>query len=81
MVTGLPAIAIKTAKLTRRYGSTQALDAVDPEFAGQGVTAVLGANGAGKTTFVHCALGLIKPSAGSIEVFGNRAGSLRPLMC
>jgi energy-coupling factor transporter ATP-binding protein EcfA2 len=33
--------------------------------------AVMGDNGSGKTTFMHCLLGLIKPDSGSVEVLGQ----------
>jgi ABC-2 type transport system ATP-binding protein len=42
----------------------------------QGVTfALLGPNGAGKTTFVKCVLGLLRPNAGSITIFGVPAAN------
>ena len=37
---------------------------------------LLGKNGAGKTTLIKCALGLIRPEAGTIDVFGEPAWSL-----
>jgi ABC-2 type transport system ATP-binding protein len=36
----------------------------------------LGVNGAGKTTVLHALLGFLRPTAGSIRVFGQPAGSL-----
>jgi ABC-2 type transport system ATP-binding protein len=68
---------IEAEGLVRRYGRKVALDGVDLAFRrGEGVTAILGANGAGKTTFVHCALGLVRPSRGRLTVFGGRPGTL-----
>ncbi len=51
------------------FGSVRALDAVDLEIP-SGVTGVVGANGAGKSTLFKLMLGLLEPTAGSIEVLG-----------
>ncbi len=43
----------------------------------QGVfVGILGPNGAGKTTFLRAAVGLVRPIAGSIAVFGQPAGAV-----
>jgi len=63
-------IALKTNKLTKRYGSLTALDKLSIEVQKGEVFGYLGPNGAGKTTTIRAILGLIKPSAGSAEVFG-----------
>jgi ABC-2 type transport system ATP-binding protein len=55
--------------MTKRYGATIALDSVDFEV-NEGITGLLGANGAGKSTAIKLFLGLIKPTAGSAEVLG-----------
>ncbi len=62
--------------LEKRFGRVIALDGVSLEIGRRGVTAILGANGAGKTTFINCALGLSRPSGGSMRIFGHRPGSL-----
>jgi ABC-2 type transport system ATP-binding protein len=56
--------------LSKHYGKVVALDRVSLEI-DAGVTAVLGQNGAGKTTLINCALGLTRPSAGDITLFGR----------
>ncbi|GAA3707535.1 ABC transporter ATP-binding protein [Nonomuraea antimicrobica] len=57
--------------VSKRYGGTVALDAVDLDV-GQGETvAVLGPNGAGKTTLLSIALGLLDPGSGAVRVFGR----------
>jgi len=60
---------IEIRGVVKRWGSTLALGgatcSVEP-----GVTGLLGANGAGKTTLLGLILGLDRPDAGQIEVFG-----------
>ena len=59
----------------KRYGGTQALDGVDLALHAGRVTALLGANGAGKSTAVHLLLGLLAADAGTVRVFGRPASS------
>lgn len=40
------------------------------------VTGLIGANGAGKSTTFKLMLGLIRPDAGDVKVFGKKAGEL-----
>ena len=54
-------------------GRRVVLDALDFDVPQGAFVGVLGANGAGKTTLMRAALGLVRPSAGSIEVFGRAA--------
>lgn len=56
--------------VSKRYGETAALEGVDLAFEGRQLTAVLGPNGAGKTTAIKLLLGLTRPNAGSVRVFG-----------
>jgi ABC-2 type transport system ATP-binding protein len=62
--------AIRTQGLTKRYGATVALDALDLEVREGEVYGYLGPNGAGKTTTIRLLLGLHRPTAGRAEVFG-----------
>jgi ABC-2 type transport system ATP-binding protein len=55
--------------LTKRYGNVTALDSLDLELA-PGVIGLVGANGAGKSTFIKLLLGLIEPTSGSAQVLG-----------
>jgi ABC-2 type transport system ATP-binding protein len=63
--------AIRTDRLTKRYGATTALDRLDLEAAPGEVIGYLGPNGAGKTTTIRLLLGLIRPTAGRAEIFGT----------
>jgi ABC-2 type transport system ATP-binding protein len=53
-----------------RQGSVRALDSVDMAIRKGQLFGVLGRNGAGKTTFIKIASGLLLPTSGSIELFG-----------
>ena len=60
---------IETRGLVMQFPSTRALDALDVSIP-SGVTGLVGANGAGKTTLISLVLGLLAPTAGSINVLG-----------
>jgi polyether ionophore transport system ATP-binding protein len=62
--------AIRTEGLSKRYGDTLALDALDLTVKRGEVYGYLGPNGAGKTTTIRLLLGLHRPSAGRGELFG-----------
>jgi ABC-2 type transport system ATP-binding protein len=66
-----PPPAAELTAVTKRYGGVLALDQVDLVLERGRVTALLGPNGAGKTTCVKLLLGLARPSAGRVEVFGG----------
>lgn len=56
--------------LTHDYGEVLALKDLDLEIP-SGVTGLVGANGAGKTTMLRLLLGLLHPTAGSMRVLGH----------
>jgi len=57
-------------RVSKRFGQVIALDDVSLTLPPGGVTAVLGPNGAGKTTLINLMLGLLRPSAGTVHLFG-----------
>lgn len=65
---GEPVVEIE--RLTVRYGPTTAVDGVTLEVAAGTVFALLGRNGAGKTSLVRCLLGHRRPQAGGARLFG-----------
>ena len=73
--------ALTAHAVSKRYGSTTALDAVDLEVAAGELVGLLGPNGAGKSTLVKIACGLVRATSGAATVAGEPAGSrarLRP---
>ena len=67
--------ALATSGLSKRYGSTTALGAVDLRVGAGELVGLLGPNGAGKSTLVKIACGLVRPSGGEALVAGAPAGS------
>jgi ABC-2 type transport system ATP-binding protein len=64
-------LAVDAVDVTKRYGDLTAVDAITLQVAEGEVYGVLGPNGAGKTTFLRMLFGLIRPDAGSIQLFGR----------
>ncbi|MCA9123018.1 MAG: ABC transporter ATP-binding protein [Planctomycetales bacterium] len=62
--------AIRLNHVTKRFGSQLALDDVSLEVAPGTVFALLGENGAGKSTTIRLLLGLAEPDSGQASVFG-----------
>lgn len=58
------------SELSVRYGAVRALDEVSVHVPAGTITAVLGANGAGKTSLLRAVNGLLRASSGSISVDG-----------
>ncbi|SAK89014.1 D-ribose transporter ATP binding protein [Caballeronia temeraria] len=64
-------LAIDLSKVTKRFGATVALDGASFSVKRGAVHALLGENGAGKSTTVKLLSGLMQPDAGSIRVMGS----------
>ncbi len=62
--------ALRVEGLVKRFGSHCALAGVDLEVAAGAALGLVGANGAGKTTFIKCALDLCAFDSGSVRIFG-----------
>jgi ABC-2 type transport system ATP-binding protein len=65
---------VEVRGLVKRYGDLVAVDDVDLTVERGDVFGYLGPNGAGKTTSLRMMLGLIRPTAGSVRVFGSDPG-------
>lgn len=57
-------------EVSKVFGRVRALDGVSFSVREGSIHALLGHNGAGKTTSIRIALGLLRPTSGSVEVFG-----------
>src|SRR5262245_37852745 len=72
---------IETRGLTRRFGTQLAVNDLNLSVPEAGVYGFLGPNGAGKTTAIRMLLGLIRPDAGEVLLFGAPlAGNRQSLM-
>jgi ABC-2 type transport system ATP-binding protein len=66
----MPEIAIKTEKLTRRFGALTAVDEMDLQVVAGQFFGFLGPNGAGKSTTIKMLTGLLAPTSGRMELLG-----------
>jgi ABC-2 type transport system ATP-binding protein len=71
-------IPVRTEGLTKRYGRVRALTNVRFETPPGAVFALIGANGAGKTTAIKTILNIMPPTAGRAEVLGADSRHLGP---
>lgn len=75
-------VAVRVSKLTKRFklqwrrGYLLALEGLDLDVKAGEIFGLLGPNGSGKSTTMKLLLGLIEPSEGTVEIFGERAGSM-----
>jgi ABC-2 type transport system ATP-binding protein len=70
--TGRDAAAVLLAGVSKSYGTVRALDGLNLEIPPRVIVALLGANGAGKTTSIRVMLGLAGADAGTARLFGVR---------
>ena len=70
--------ALETTHLGKRYGKDWALRDCTFKLPIGRVAGLVGPNGAGKTTLLHLAVGLLEPSCGSVQVFGETPRSTLP---
>ncbi|MDT4992512.1 MAG: type transport system ATP-binding protein [Actinoplanes sp.] len=64
-------IVLETDQLGKRYGRAWALRDCSLRLPAGRVAALVGPNGAGKSTLLHLAVGLLRPDAGAVRVFGR----------
>ncbi len=67
---------LQVEELETAYGPVRALDGVSFEVQQGSITAVLGANGAGKTSLLRTLSGLVRARAGRIRLDGRNIGRL-----
>ncbi|MEO6213299.1 MAG: ABC transporter ATP-binding protein [Vicinamibacterales bacterium] len=63
--------AVEFAAVTRTYGPVKALDDVSFAVAGGEMFGIIGPDGAGKTTTIRLACGLLRPSTGTVRLCGH----------
>ena len=66
---------LATHELTKRFGQLMAVDQLSLEVKRGEIFGFLGPNGAGKTTTMRMALGLIRPTSGWVELFGQNVAT------
>ena len=70
-MSAVSAAPVEVRGLTKRYGELVAVDDVDLTVQAGDVFGYLGPNGAGKTTSLRMMLGLIRPTEGTVTLFGR----------
>lgn len=71
---------IEVSQLSKTYGNHLVLDQLDFRLESGEIVAILGANGAGKTTFLQTLLGMLRPDQGQIQLFGQPVSALKQQM-
>lgn len=74
------ALTLETFQLTKRFGAFTALDGVSLKVRPGTVHALLGENGAGKSTFVKCVVGYYRPDDGAVLVDGREQDIHSPVV-
>lgn len=65
-----PAAAVEATDVRKRFGRIEALAGLSLSIYEGEIYGLLGPNGSGKTTFIRCVAGLVRPEAGRLAVFG-----------
>lgn len=69
---------IRTTGLQARYGDAQALFGIDFRLDAGELVAIIGANGAGKSTFLKSLTGLVKVERNAVQLHGEAVGGMPP---
>src|SRR5579871_1225686 len=64
--------AIRLSNLVKKYGNVVAVDNLSLEVRKGAMFGFLGPNGSGKSTTIGCLTGMLDPTAGEIEILGER---------
>jgi len=70
--------AVETQGLVKRFGRTPVLEGLDLQVPANSIYALVGSNGAGKSTTLKTLLGVYRADAGTARVMGTDSGRLRP---
>ncbi|WP_034265459.1 ABC transporter ATP-binding protein [Actinospica robiniae] len=66
---------IQATGLSKSFKATRALDGCDVQISTGRIVGLLGENGAGKTTLMRILAGLVRPTSGTVRVFGQPPGT------
>ncbi|MGD0249738.1 MAG: ABC transporter ATP-binding protein [Thermoplasmata archaeon] len=72
---GAAPLALEANGVSKSYGPVRALSGVSFSVPGGQIVGLLGPNGAGKSTMMKSILGLVRPEAGEIRLFGKPVGA------
>ena len=75
-----PETVLETENLGKRFGKTWALRDCSLRLPAGRIAALVGPNGAGKSTLLHLAVGLLRPDAGAVRVFGQSPYDNTPVL-
>jgi zinc transport system ATP-binding protein len=70
--------AVETERLSVRFGDHLALEGITVAMRDGAFVAIVGPNGSGKSTFLKAILGLQHPTAGRVQIFGERPDRIPP---
>src|SRR4051794_36035801 len=71
-------LPLAVAGLSARYGVVPALNDVSIIVRAGEIVTLIGANGAGKSTLIKAICGLVRPTAGTVRLFGEDVTGLSP---
>lgn len=69
---------LETKQLTKKFGGVHAVDHVDASFEPGTITALVGPNGSGKTTFINTVTGMLRLDSGTVAVGDISFTRVRP---
>ena len=72
------AVPLRVSNLSASYGVVPALRDVSITLAAGKIVTLIGANGAGKSTLIKTICGLVRPTAGRVQLFGEDVTRLSP---
>lgn len=72
-----PMAIIEALQITKFFGSLQVLKGITMDIKPGEIVTLVGASGAGKTTFLQIAGTLLKPSSGTVKINGTEVNSLK----
>jgi len=75
-VRAMSEVVLRGRGLRHSYGAQEVLRGVDVQVAAGEVVALMGPSGSGKSTLLHLLAGLLRPSAGEVELLGRRIDHL-----